>query len=304
MQWQSTRQMYCCVFKVGDILDNTTILIMETTVTLQGKPPLLSLMISQTWGGLHWNQYGNTNCSLFIQFQLSRRHVLTVFVYVQYLLRAFLGEVLHTFLLSIVEEFLRLLSGGKQLGLLSSSFRNSVAKGGVADRFGSMDCKQREHVRKKWKGYGTCITFKKYSEKSNENPCFASLWRGKSEKRSLSWEGYKKRGRPTSLRERWKEWGGEGREKVRNNGIPLLFPFPPPFSTPDVTRPCWILKKSRFVLPPSAKLLFLQFQSSRQPFCYCPQSSMTTTALRTNINKQLSPAQKIRLCYIPKHDAR
>ena len=72
-----------------------------------------------------------------------------MFVDVQYLLCAFRGEVLHTFLLSIVREFLRLLSGGKQLGLLSSSFRNSVAKGGVADRFGSMDCKQREHVRKK-----------------------------------------------------------------------------------------------------------------------------------------------------------
>lgn len=141
--------------------------------------------------------------------------------------------------------------------------------------------------------------------KSNENPCFASLWRGKSEKRSASWEGYKKRGRPTSLRERWKERGGEGKEKGRNNGIPLLFPFPPPFSTPDVTRhhvEFW--KKSSFALTPSAKLLFLQSQSSRQPFCYCPQSSMTTTALRTNMNKQLSPAQKIRLCYIPKHDAR
>ena len=100
---------------------------------------------------------------------------------------------------------------------------------------------------------------------------------------------------------------GEVRERRRgrNNGIPLLFPFPPPFSTPDVTRhhvEFW--KKSKFALTPSAKLLFLQSQSSRQPFCYCPQSSMTTTALRTNMNKQLSPAQKIRLCYIPKHDAR
>lgn len=211
-----------------------------------------------------------------------------MFVDVQYLLRAFRGEVLHTFLVSIVREFLRLLSGGKQLGLLSSSFRNSVAKGGVADRFGSMDCKQREHVRKKWKGYGTCITFKKYSEKSNENPCFASLWRGKSEKRNASWEGYKKRGRPTSLRERKGRWGkGEGEKQWNSPPLPLS---PSLFDAWRNPAPCWILKKSRFALTPSAKLLFLQSQSSRQPFCYCPQSSMTTTALRTNMNKQLSPA--------------
>lgn len=165
-----------------------------------------------------------------------------------------------------------------------------------------MDCKQREHVRKKWKGYGTCITFKKYSEKSNENPCFASLWRGKSEKRSGWWEGYKKRGRPTSLRERKGRWGkGEGEEQWNPPPLPLS---PSLFDAWRNPAPCWILKMSRFALTPSAKLLFLQSQSSRQPFCYCPQSSMTTTALRTNMNKQLSPAQKIRLCYIPKHDAR
>ena len=77
--------------------------------------------------------------------------MLAEFFYVQYLWsrRAFLGKVLHTFLLSIVREFLRLLSGGKQLGLLSWSFRNSVAKGGVADKFGSMDCKQTKRVTKK-----------------------------------------------------------------------------------------------------------------------------------------------------------
>lgn len=78
--------------------------------------------------------------------------------------------MLHTFLVSIVREFLRLLSGGKQLGLLSSSFRNSVAKGGVADRFGSMDCKQREHVRKNEKVMGHVSRSKSTVKKATRIP--------------------------------------------------------------------------------------------------------------------------------------
>lgn len=102
--------------------------------------------------------------------------------------------------------------------------------------------------------------------------------------------------------ERKGRWGkGEGEKQWNPPPLPLS---PSLFDAWRNPAPCWILKKSRFALTPSAKLLFLQSQSSRQPFCYCPQSSMTTTALRTNMNKQLSPAQKIRLCYIPKHDAR
>ena len=117
---------------------------METTVTPQGKPPFLNFMISQTWGDY-------TEIKLFSVQTVSVTSTpcaCRVF-YVQNPLRAFLRKVLHTFLLSIVREFLRLLSGGRLLGLLSSSFRNSVAKGGVADKFGTMDCKQRKRVRKK-----------------------------------------------------------------------------------------------------------------------------------------------------------
>lgn len=120
---------------------------MATTVTSQGKPPFLSFLISQTL---------TTPKSIWYNKLFSVRTVSVsstpcawrVF-YVQYLLCIFLGKVLHTFLSSIVREVLRLLSGGKLLGLLSSSFRNSVAKGGVADKFGNMDCKQRKRVRNK-----------------------------------------------------------------------------------------------------------------------------------------------------------
>ena len=197
---------------------------METKVTPQEKPPFLSLKISQT-STTPKSMWYNKLFSVETVSVISTPCACRVF-YVQYLLRALLGKVLHTFLLSIVREFLRLLSGDKQLGLLSSSFRNSVAKGGVADKFGTMDCKQRKRVRKNEKVMGHVSHANVQWKKQREFPLCITVVR-KILKRSASWEVYKYWGRPTGLRERWIERGGEGREKGRNKGIPLLFPFLP-----------------------------------------------------------------------------
>lgn len=100
----------------------------------------------------------------------------------------------------------------------------------------------------------------KYSEKCNENSCFASLIT-----RKIVTEAQCVMGLDTNT---WdvrlacekgeKKGEGRGKEKGRNKGIPLLFPFLPSlFDGWRNPAPCWILNKSRFVLTPSPKLLFL-----------------------------------------------
>ena len=91
-----------------------------------------------------------------------------------------------------------------------------------------------------------------------------------------------------------KKGKGRGMEKGRNKGIPLLFPFLP--SLFDAWRnpaPCWILKKSRFALTPNPKLLFLLSPIFQAAFLLLSPIFHDSHGIR-NMNKQLSPGQKIR----------